>query len=194
MKSALVKALFASSFVICGSHAFASDYKIDSRHTLVEFKVERLGFSHTIGWFRDVSGDVNFDPDMPESANVNVVIATESIDTNFPPRDEWLRSDEVLNAEKNPQITFVSKEIAVSGDNAGTLTGDLTMNGITKPVELSVTFNKLGMNPVDKVETVGFTATGSLKRSDYDVKAFLGPVGDDVTFEIQLEAALPKSE
>lgn len=193
MKSHMAKVLLASALAVSGTHAFAADYTIDSRHTLVEFKIDRLGFSQTIGWFRDVSGSVSFDPDAPDSASVDVTIATDSIDTNFPPRDEWLRSDKVLNAGANPEITFVSKEIAVTGENTGTLTGDLTMNGVTKSIELDVTFNKLGMNPIDKVETVGFTATGDLKRSEYGLEAFLGPIGDEVTFEIQLEAALPQS-
>lgn len=194
MKRSLAGILFAAVMVTATGPAFAETYTIDPRHTLVAFSVDRLGFSQTLGWFRDVRGEVTFDATAPESSSVNIVIETGSLDTNLADRDNWLRSDKMLNAEQHPKITFVSQEIEVVGENAGKVTGDLTLNGVTKPITLDVTFNKEGMNPIDKVETVGFSATGSLTRSEFGVMGFLGPLGDEVSIQIQLEAALPKSE
>lgn len=194
MKNSLKGILFAAAMVTAAGPALAETYTIDPRHTLVAFSVDRLGFSQTLGWFRDVQGEVTFDAQAPESSSVNIVIETGSLDTNLADRDSWLRSDKMLNAEQHPKITFVSQAIEVVGENTGKVTGDLTLNGVTKPITLDVTFNKEGMNPIDKVETVGFSATGSLTRSEFGVMGFLGPLGDEVSIQIQLEAALPKSE
>lgn len=121
---------------------------------------------------------------------MNVTIPMASLDTNLAGRDAWIKSEDMLNGAAHPEISFVSTGIEVTGKNTGLLTGDFTMNGMTNPLTLDVMFNRRGPNPLSQVDTVGFSATGTLMRSEYGVAAFLGPLGDEITIEIQLEALI----
>lgn len=93
--------------------------------------------------------------------------------------------------KKYPTAQFVSDKVELTGKNTAKVTGMLTVRGISKPVTLDVTMNKAGKNPVTDRMTVGFTATTTLKRSDFGLKAFLPDLGDDVTIEIGAEAYQP---
>ena len=163
-------------------------YAIDPDHTLVSFRVDRLGFSETTGWFGETSGEIVFDPEAPEASSVRVSIPVGSVDTNLEARDAWVAGDDVLKAAAQPEITFVSTGIEVTGENAARITGDLSMAGATREVVLDTTFNKMGENPISKAQTIGFTATGSLMRSEFGADGFLGPIGDEVAFQVDVEA------
>jgi polyisoprenoid-binding protein YceI len=186
-----VTLILAASIAALASQAQADKFTVDPQHTMVQFSVERLGYSRTLGFFRDISGELVFDEADPQAAQINVVLQTASIDTNLAPRDAWLQGEDMLNAAAHPQITFASTAIELTGENTGLVTGDLTMNGVTKSMTLDVVFNRRAPNPLSKADTVGFSATGTLMRSDYGVAAFLGPLGDEITIEIQLEALIP---
>ena len=171
-----------------GAVAEPQSYAIDPDHTLVTFQVEHLGFSTTTGWFGDTTGTIVFDPDDPAASSVDVEIAVRSVGTNNAERDGWIASDAVLDAEAAPVIAFNSTGIEVTDDDTGRITGDLSMAGTTRPVTLDVTFNRIGENPLTKMQTVGFTATGSLERSDFGADGFVGPLGDTVSFRVDVEA------
>lgn len=183
--------ILAASIAALAAQAQADTFTVDPQHTMVQFSVERLGYSQTLGFFRDISGELVFDETDPQAAQINVVLQTASIDTNLAPRDAWLQGEDMLNAAAHPQITFASTAIEVTGENTGLLTGDLTMNGVTNPITLDVVFNRRAPNPLSQADTVGFSATGTLMRSAYGVSAFLGPLGDEIAIEIQLEALIP---
>ena len=85
-------------------------------------------------------------------------------------------------------MTFVGTEFAKKDEHTGTITGNLTLRGMTKPVRLDVVLNKVGQNPLDKKNSAGLSARGTLKRSDFGMKAFLGPIGDDIDIIIEIEA------
>ena len=92
------------------------------------------------------------------------------------------------NAEKSPTAKFVSTKVEKTGDKTAKLTGDLTLNGITKPVTLDVTLNKQGEHPMKKKKAVGFSATTQIKRSDFGISYGVPNVPDEVDLEIQAEA------
>jgi polyisoprenoid-binding protein YceI len=170
--------------------ALAAEFAIDSSHTDVVFMLNHLGYSNTFGRFNDVSGDFSFDPDSPARAEVSLTIQAASIDTNHEKRDEHLRSPDFLNAKEFPTITFDSTNIEVTGENTGKLTGDLTLHGQTKPVTLDVTFNKMAPHPLpqyDKILTAGFTARGSITRSEWGVGRYAPMVGDEMKLFIEVE-------
>lgn len=184
----LKSTLIASALALAPFAAFADDYTIDPEHTLVLFKVNHVGFSTSLGWFGDISGTISYNPDDVAASSVTASIATASVNTNHDHRDGWIKSDQVLNAEANPAITFISTGVEQTSDTTGKIMGNLTMNGQTLPVTLDAQFRKLGENPINKKQTLGVSAVATLKRSEWGVNAFVGPLGDDVSIEIELEA------
>ncbi|CAO3381375.1 YceI family protein [Azospirillum argentinense] len=163
-------------------------YKLDPAHTAVVFIVDHLGFSKAVGRFNTVAGDLSFDKDAADKSSLSVTIDTTSVDTNHAKRDEHLKSPDFFNAKEFPKMTFKSTKIETTGDKTGKLHGDLTLLGVTKPVVLDVTFNKDGVSPASKQETVGFSARGTIKRSDFGMKYGVPNIGDDIQVIIESEA------
>ena len=196
-KTLFAAALFVATATGSVVPAFAApvSYKIDPAHTAVAFIVNHVGFSNVIGRFDTVGGDVTFDKDAVEKSVVNVTIDTTSVDTNHAKRDEHLRSPDFFNAKEFPKMTFKSTKIEKTGEKTGKLHGDLTMLGVTKPVELQLEVGGFGPDPYGGVRA-GFTATGEIKRSDFgiDFNAVLETggvvVGDKVTLHLEIEGVL----
>jgi len=181
-----VSVALLSALVLPGA-ALADTYEMDTSHTHAGFKISHLGFSETYGNFRDVTGTLKLNADKPEDAKLNVTIKTASIDSGFDARDEHLRKDDFLNVEKFPTMTFTSTKVERTSDTTADVMGDLTLLGVTKPLTLKVTLNKIGENPMNKKATAGFSATGSLKRSDFGLTTYLPAIGDEVTLLISSE-------
>ncbi|CAO3455573.1 Protein yceI precursor [Azospirillum argentinense] len=163
-------------------------YKLDPAHTAVVFIVDHLGFAKAMGRFNTVAGELSFDKDAADKSSLSVTIDTTSVDTNHAKRDEHLKSPDFFNAKEFPKMTFKSTKIETTGDKTGKLHGDLTLLGVTKPVVLDVTFNKDGVSPASKQETVGFSARGTIKRSDFGMKYGVPNIGDDIQIIIESEA------
>ena len=166
---------------------------IDPNHTRVGFSIRHF-FTPVKGEFKTVSGTIALDQANLNASQVNVEIDAASINTNNDKRDTHLRSDDFFAVEKNPKITFVSKSIAVK-DGKGTMSGDLTMRGVTKPVTLDVSVEGIGKQGQGTI--AGFTASGKVNRKDYGIlwNRTLDQggtmLGDDVTLEITVEAKTP---
>ena len=174
--------------IAAAAPAAAADYKIDSSHTHVLFLVNHLGFSNMIGVFGDTTGTIAFDPANPAASKLNVDVKTKSLESQFAPRDTDLKGADWFNVEEFPDMTFVGKNFTRKTDKSGEVTGDLTLLGVTKPVMLEVAFNKAGVRPTDKSDTVGFSARGSLNRSDFGMKTFIPYISDKVDLIIETEA------
>lgn len=168
--------------------ARAADYMLDPSHTHVLFMVDHLGFSKMVGLFKDISGTLSFDPANVGASKLNVTVKTASLETQFTPRDNDLKGADWFNVTEFPDMTFVGTGFVKTGEKTGTVTGNLTMLGTTKPVTLSVTFNKVGVRPSDKKDTAGFSATASLKRTDFGLKTYVPYIGDEVSLVIESEA------
>ena len=183
-----MKALTVLPFVIAASAATAETYTIDPTHAHIAFTVSHFGYANTIGFFGEIAGEIVFDEAAPEASSVQATVGAASVDTNHDHRDGWITGGDMLDVATYPEITFVSTGIEVTGENTGIITGELTMAGVTAPVALEVTFNLANPNPMTQTPTVGFSATGTLNRSDFGVDALLGPVGDEINVMIELEA------
>lgn len=177
----------------------AGDYHIDPEHTSVNFRVSHLGFSHYTARFTKVDGKLHFDPANPAAQTIEAVIDAGSLQTNYT-HPEKLDFDsqvekEFLHAGEHPKITFKSTKVDVTSPRTARVTGDFTLNGITKPVVLETTFN--GGYPPNSMDPggarVGFSAHGTLKRSDFGITYGLPApgtnmgVGDDVEVIIETE-------
>ncbi|MET4701233.1 polyisoprenoid-binding protein YceI [Constrictibacter sp. MBR-5] len=187
----------AAAFLSIGAAApaAAADFKLDPDHTMAVFVVNHLGYSNMIGRFNDVSGTFSFDPATPEKAKISMAIDTASVDTDHKRRDDHLRGPDFFNAQEFPQMTFESTKVEVTGERTGKVTGDLTLLGVTKPVTLDVTFNKMEPHPLppyNKVLTAGFSVRGTIKRSDFGMTYFLPAVGDEIQLMLEVEGAETK--
>lgn len=177
--------LFAAFAALTISNAaFAADsYKIDPVHTWVNFTVSHGGWAAATGQFRSVSGEIQFDEDEVTKSSVQVQIDASSVDTNNDARDKHLSSPDFFNSAEFPKITFESTSIEKTGDNTGTITGNLSMLGVSKPVMLNATFNKADDGKV------GFSAVGELTPADFGMAKVAGfGMGPNVKFTIEVEA------
>jgi polyisoprenoid-binding protein YceI len=171
--------------------ARAAEYTIDPTHTHILFMIDHLGFAKMIGLFTDFSGNISFDPNNVTASQLHVTINTSSLDTQNAQRNKDLKGADWFNVTEFPTMTFVGRSYAKKDDHSGTITGDLTLLGVTRPVTLNVVLNKIGKNPLDKKEEVGFSARGMLKRSDFGMKTFLPAIGDEVQLILEVEAKQP---
>ncbi len=168
------------------SQAQAEDrYEIDAAHTHVQFSIMRFGFNDVIGTFLDVKGVITLDQDKPEMSSVEVEIAMASVESGDATRNEHLGGAFWLNVEQHPAMSFKSTAVEVTGEDAANVTGDLTLLGVTKPVVLAVTLNKIGADPATRKEAVGFSATASLNRLDFGLETAEGLIGNDIAIRIE---------
>jgi len=165
-------------------------YVIDDTHVHASFKVSHVGFSSTIGNFDTVSGDISINADDLAASTVNVTIDTASIDTAHEKRDEHLRNADFFNVTEYPQMTFTSTAVEVTGDTTAKITGDLTMLGQTHPVTLDVALNKADKHPFSGKYVAGFSATGSLDRTQWGMDYGAPAVGAEIELMIEAEAVL----
>lgn len=166
-------------------------YDIEQAHADVNFSVDHLGFSDTLGRFNEVAGTIMIDQENPANSSVSVTIQAASIDTNHAKRDEHLRAADFFNVAEYPTIAFESTDVEVTGENTAKVTGDFTMLGVTKPVTLDVTLNALKEHPIPSyngVMAAGFSATGTIVRSEYGMDAYVPAVGDEVAIVLEIEA------
>lgn len=163
-------------------------YTVDPGHTIVKWEVDHLGFTPYFGLFGDVTGTLQLDPKNPAAAKLDVTIPVSKVmTTSAGLTGHLLRA----GADGKPadffgpspaDARFVSSQVVVDGQQA-TITGNFTLNGVTKPVTLAAKFYGAGKGMGGK-ENVGFTASGAIKRSDFGVKGALPVVSDEVKLEI----------
>lgn len=184
MKKLLILATLATLPV---NSLLAASYSIDPDHTYVGFAVNHMGFSTMRGKFNKQSGALDYDP-AAKKASVKIAIDASSIDTGHAKRDAHLQSPDFLNAVENPTISFESTTAKWNGDKLASVTGNLTILGVSKPVTLTITSMKCGPHPFAKKDACGFDAIGSIKRSDFGVSYGAPGIGDVLDLNIELEA------
>lgn len=163
-------------------------YKLDPGHTMVLFSWNHFGFSNPSANLGQVDGTLVYDETKPADSTVEATLPLSGLDTFVPKLDEHLKSADFLDAAKYPNVTFKSTKVTAAGKGKLKVTGDLTVHGVTKPVTLDVTLNKVGPHPMMKVQTVGFDATATIKRSDFGVGAYVPNVSDEIKIRITTEA------
>jgi polyisoprenoid-binding protein YceI len=167
----------------------------DTAHSTVGFSVRHLGLAKVRGRFDGVTAQVVVGDDLA-STSVNAEIEMGTVSTGNADRDAHLQGSDFFNAEANPKMLFTSNQIVGSGDEYK-LVGDLSINGITKPVELDVEFFGTSLFPMDQSTRAGFSASGSLSRKDYGIE-FNVPLGGDkvmisdkVALELDIQLVAP---
>ena len=191
MKLLRSAALLAPAILLFGgvaAQAQASSWTIDSAHSGVEFQIRHLGVSNVHGTFHKVAGTVKLDEKDITKSTVEATIDANSVNTDEPKRDEHLKSPDFFNVEKFSTITFKSTSIANAGGKLK-LTGDLTLDGVTKPVTLDLDGPAAPQKGMGGKTVSGFSATGVLHRTDFNFGAKYGApiLGDDVKFSIDIE-------
>lgn len=170
------------------SPAFAADeYVFDKGHTHILFAISHLGFSMTHGEFMEYEGTVMIDEGAIANSSVDVTIQMASVDTGHTKRDESLQKPDWLDTAQFPTMTFKSTAVEQTGDTTATMTGDLTLKGVTQPVTLDVALRGRGTNPFSNQEVLGFTASGTIKRSDFNFTHALPGIGDEIEITIETE-------
>ncbi|MBC7132614.1 MAG: polyisoprenoid-binding protein [Roseovarius sp.] len=167
-------------------------YELDPSHSQVVFTYDHLGFSTTTGMFGGFEGTIAFDEENPANSSVSVSIPLMSMFTGWEERDAHFMSGDFFDASEGDLITFTSTAIEVTGENTGLITGDLTMNGVTKSVVLDTVLNQKADHPMANRPWLGFDATTTLKRSDFGVDMFAPFVSDEVAVHISIEAGKPE--
>jgi polyisoprenoid-binding protein YceI len=184
MKKALLLTALAA---IPASTVLADSYSVDPAHTYVSFAINHLGFSTMRGKFDKQSGSLDYDP-AAKTASVMIEIEAGSIDTGHAKRDEHLSSPDFLNVVENPTISFKSTKVGWSGSKLSSVTGNLTILGVSKPVTLKVNSIVCGQHPFNKKELCGFDAETSIKRSDFGVNYGIPAIGEVLDLKIEIEA------
>lgn len=187
MKSVLLAAGLA--FGLASAAAAAPEtYTLDPSHSQIVFSYNHLGFSTTTGMFSGFEGTIRFDAEDPAASSVEVAFPTASLITGWDERTAHFLTADFFGAEEAPEISFTSTAIEVTGEKTGKITGDLTINGITKPVVLEAEMTQMGEHPMAKAPWVGFNATTTIVRSDFDMGQFAPFIGDEVSVSISIEA------
>lgn len=179
--------LTAAVLLLSAGAASAAEYKIDKQgqHAFVQFRIQHLGYSWLYGTFKDFDGSFTFDEADPSKDKVNVTLNTNSVDTNHAERDKHLRSADFLNVAKFPQATFVSTGVKKDGDELE-ITGNLTLNGVTKPVTLEAKKLGEGKDPWGGYRA-GFEAETKIALKDFNITTDLGPASQEVELTISVE-------
>ena len=177
---ALAGALFG-----CMPLAQAAEYTVDSAHSFVEWRIQHLGYSWLYGRFNKLSGEFSHDPDKPEASRITVQVDTASVDSNHAERDKHLRNDDFLAVDKHPTATFRSTGYSGSAEE-GTMSGELTLMGVTRPVSIEVKKLGEGKDPWDGYRA-GFIGTLLLDRRDFGIDYELGPKSWTLEMELGIE-------
>ena len=184
-----LRTVLLAALLALATPALASpSYVIDPTHTQVEFTYSHFGFSNITGRFDTVESEFHFDPARPTDARVKVTIPVASLSTGVEKLDQHLLGADFFDAQAFPTATFESTGVTAAGEGKLAVAGDLTIHGVTRPVVLDVTINKLGEHPMRKVPAAGFDARVEIKRSEFGIGNYAPAVSDEVTLEITVEA------
>ncbi len=162
-------------------------YTLENTHGYISFSYSHLGFSRPHVGFNTFTVDLDLNSEDPAKSSVKVDIDANSIDSRVAEFDGHLKGDKFFATTANPSINFVSTGIKMNSDTTASITGNLTIKGVTKPVTLEATLNKAAVHPMRKVPTLGLNATAKLKRSDWGLAEYVPMVSDEVDVVISVE-------
>lgn len=168
-------------------------YELDAHHWSIVFDVDHLKYSRFTMRFDRASATLDWHEGGLETSTVTATIDAASVDTNVPILDKLVTGANMFDAQRHPQIRFVSTRFQRTGEARGTLTGNLTIRDTTRPVTLDVTFNGFAPDPLTKEKKLGFSAEGRFSRAQFGLSTWYPAVGDDVHVRIQAEFVQPKA-
>lgn len=199
MVVALLLGILMSAVSVQGALAQGA-FVLDRDHTQVRFSWDHLGMSRQSGQFRDVIGRLSFDPQSPENSQLEVTIKAASLWTGVSALDRVLtETSDYLNVPQHPEITFRSTSVAMTSAKTANVTGDLSINGVTKPVTMAVVWNFLGDHPLAEINPVyqavtaaGFSAKTQILRSEWGITRGIPLISDEIRISIEAELHRPK--
>lgn len=190
-KIALAAAL---ATVATAANAESVTYTMDPAHTEVVAQWNHFGFSNPTIHFGQVDGTVTYDPDNIEASSVRVTIPLSGMDSGVQAFNDHLLTADFFDAATHPDVTFNSTAVQALGADRMRVTGDLTMHGITRPVELAVTVNGVGTHAMTGQPAAGFDAEATILRSDFGLDMYAPTVSDELKLRITTEATVPAPE
>lgn len=176
-----------------------ANWQFDPAHTQAGFSAKHMMVTTVRGVFENISGTLDFDPANPTASQVDVQIDARTINTGVADRDNHLRSGDFLDVENHPYITFKSTKFTSKDDESGVLTGDLTIRGTTRPVEIEVSYLGQNTNPWGKT-VAGFEGVTKINREDFgltwNVALETGGilVGKEIKISLDVQAVLAVEE
>ncbi len=175
------------AFDSVASNITPGSYALDDTHAYLSFSYSHLGLSNPQIHFADFDANLElYGNDMSQS-QISITIDAASLDSAVPALDDDLKGADFFDVANHPEITFHSTAYDEMSESTGRLTGDLSVRGIRKPITLDVTINSAAMNPLNRREMIGFSATGNLNRSDYGLTAYSSFIGDELSLAVQVE-------
>ncbi len=163
---------------------------IDPGNSSIGFSANHIGYKDVLGLFLEERGSFTYDEDTRELADLVFEVEAASVFTDNPARDRHLKSGDFLDAESHPLIRFVMTEARPESESTGTILGDLTIRGVTLPVEVDVTLNRIAPYPWGSNYVLGVSAETVIERSAFGSTYALegGLVGDAITLTFEIEA------
>jgi len=177
----------SSEFESIASNITPGSYELDDTHAYLSFSYSHLGLSNPQIHFADFVANLELSGNDMSQSQISITIDAASLDSAIPELDDDLKGADFFDVANYPEITFQSTAYEETSDSSGRLTGDLSVRGVTKPVTLDVTINSAAMNPLNRREMIGFSATGILNRSDYGLTAYAPLIGDELSLTVQVE-------
>lgn len=163
------KTLFSVLALVAGLSASAQKWTLDNTHAKLGFTITHLSISDVDGSFKKVNSTITSSKEDFSDAVIDLTADVNSIDTDNDQRDEHLKGADYFDAAKYPTLTFKGKSFKKVADKKYKLSGDLTLHGVTKPVDLDVTYNGTATHPYTKKTLAGFKITGAIKRKDFGI-------------------------
>jgi polyisoprenoid-binding protein YceI len=169
----------------------AGNWRLDPAHASITVKLAHMGFSLFTLRFDRFDAAFAYDPAAPQASHVEVNVDPKSINTGQPALDHELGGEAWFDSGGNKPIRFVSTKIDIGDGHHGSMTGDLTIHGVTKPVTLEVIFNGSGLGLGAPIPRAGFSATAVVHKSEFGMTKYAAVLGDDVTIAIEAEFIRP---
>jgi polyisoprenoid-binding protein YceI len=180
------------TLILCAAMAAATSpvlaqdaYELDPAHTQVVFSVDRFGFTTIFGSFMTAGGTILLDSETPENSSVTAHVDTASVFLGNATRDQHVAGQFWLDADANPQLTFESTNIAMTGEDSAEVSGQLTLWGESRDVTFDVRLNQIGTDPATQRQAVGFTITGTINRADWGHETAAAIVGSEIGIRIE---------
>jgi polyisoprenoid-binding protein YceI len=185
----LAHVLFPAAALLLGpaAHAAGVVYRFDPVHTQVWFTADHQNFSHPQGRLRVKDGWFQFDEKDWSASRVDVTIDMSSADMGDPKWSDMVRGGQFLDAARWPTARFWSTGVEKKSDKSGMIHGNLTFHGETRPFDVEFTVNRVGTDPYAFKKKVGFSAQGTLHRSEFGIKRYADVVGENIELRFEIE-------
>ncbi len=168
----------------------SGSYVLDPAHGKITWSVDHMGFSTYVGQFTDVSANLHLNVRNPSASRLDATVKMDSVGTFSDGLDKHLKSADFFDTAKFPSASFRATGIRLVDRDTAKISGNLTLRGITRPIEIEADFNQAGINPVDKQYSLGFDGEAKIKRSDFGIAYGLPALGDEVTLHLEAEFKL----